>query len=350
MKRVLIFLMPIVFMVLLGCVAYVTAENNQNNGRVVGFVHGIVTDYTTNEVLENVEVTWMYKGKRQSTKTNNFGYYAISDLFPGRYQLTFTATSKDVDHVIRVMDIVIPDLAMIGIDDIPTGEDFQYSIIEDIEMYQKNAKDVKGTIYFNHLGAYSVARNVRVIADFSNYDIIPNKFVVTTGNDGKYTFSNLPTGPYNVSIYVEDNYSEANSNFTYSTSATYTINPSSTEITNVPDLVMTLNTTTVTANHNGSSYLPGNDISILFDKVINTTGFVIELIETGVDAQGNYYESTIALQSGSWQNFRTYRFRPTVNLKANTTYRLNVKGHVNYNNDYFTITDTFTTMNFPVNP
>ncbi len=356
MKRLMIFLLPVMFLVIMGCVAYVTEENNQNNGRVEGFVHGIVYENITSLPMENIEVSWIFEGKKKTTRTDASGYYAINNLFPGDYRLTFKAVIKnnEVDTLaIRVLDINIPTLSQVGIDDIATGEDFKVSLIENIAMYQKASKAVQGTLYAQNVsGQYITVKNHRITLDFSAYDIIPNKYYVKTGNDGKYSIDNLPLVPGNIQLYVEDSYSEAGNNFTYSTNVTRNVNLSATEIANISDIVMSLNTTTVAVNHSftqGNNYLPGYDIILTFDEVINQSDFSVELIRYGFDENNQYFENNVALNTGSWQHFRQFTFKPTTSLPQNSQFKIVIKGFLNENNDYFSNVINFTTPTYPSN-
>ncbi|MCK9328420.1 MAG: carboxypeptidase-like regulatory domain-containing protein [Candidatus Cloacimonetes bacterium] len=346
MKRFLIFFIPLMILVFLGCSSYVTEDNNQNNGRVEGFVHGVVCDYASSEVMGNVEISWMFEGRKHTTRTDASGYYAISELFPGDYLLTFKGLGgSETAYATKVLDINIPNIYDI---DIPTDEDFQYSIVHNINMYPLSSPEVKGTVYYANVnGQYKVVKNQKLTLDFSGYNIIPDKYYVTTGIDGKYSITDLPFVLGTIQIYIEDNYSEDNSNYTYSTNTIQEVLLYGSDAINVPDIVMDLNMSNVDFIHNGEIYLPGNDLVIDFAKVINPDDFYIAVIEYGYDQQNEYYESNIPLQSGSWENFRTYRVQPTLDLKSNTDYRLVIRGFYNENNTYFSRVETFTTRVFP---
>ncbi len=60
------------------------------DGRVIGSINGVVSDAATNSRLANILVTWVAKGGIYTTRTNDLGYYGITNLDPGHYEITFS--------------------------------------------------------------------------------------------------------------------------------------------------------------------------------------------------------------------------------------------------------------------
>ncbi|OQX71509.1 MAG: hypothetical protein B6D62_01840, partial [Candidatus Cloacimonas sp. 4484_275] len=144
-----------------GCAKLTSTQDmeNENNGRVIGTIHGVVFDANTNEFLANISISWSVNGKIKTTTTNSVGYYSITNLSPGNYELTFT-------------------LDQIGIDDIPTEEDFYFTVNDDIFLFGKTS-GVEGTVYkIIDNETIEPAEGVTVIADFRDYDISPAEYTV----------------------------------------------------------------------------------------------------------------------------------------------------------------------------
>ena len=68
MKKIMLFLL--VFTMLFGLTSckekIMTDPSNQNNGRAIGHIHGIVRDANTSEVLDGITVSWYVKGKAKA--------------------------------------------------------------------------------------------------------------------------------------------------------------------------------------------------------------------------------------------------------------------------------------------
>ena len=164
-------------------------EDTKTDGRVIGSIHGVVTDESSNTRLDSVSVYWSGNGKLKSTQTNSVGYYAIAGLSPGSFELTF---SKEGKFATGMATVTIPSLQNIGIADLPTDEDFFYNEIQDMELYGLTA-DLTGMVYkIEDVENITVASGVSVIADFANYGISPDEYSSETDITGTFTFINLP--------------------------------------------------------------------------------------------------------------------------------------------------------------
>ncbi|MCD4651361.1 MAG: carboxypeptidase-like regulatory domain-containing protein [Candidatus Cloacimonetes bacterium] len=177
-------------------------DDNLNNGRVIGTIHGIVTDGADNERLENVEVTWVVDGVLKSTTTDALGYYSIMNLNSGNYEITFYQnTTSRAGYAVSHVLMVIPDLDAIGIVDIATGDDFHYSETHNVNMFALNA-GVTGSVNatVNNVLIPDLV-DVTVIADFIGWGVSPNEYVTTTDADGVYSFAGIPsTGTVQIRI------------------------------------------------------------------------------------------------------------------------------------------------------
>ena len=80
-------------------------EDSDRNDMVIGSVHGIVSDESSNARLDSVNVYWISNGELQSTQTDSLGYYAISELSTGDYEITF---SKDGEFATGTVSVTIP--------------------------------------------------------------------------------------------------------------------------------------------------------------------------------------------------------------------------------------------------
>ena len=80
-------------------------RDSDRNGMVIGSVHGIISDESSNARLDSVNVYWINNGELQSTQTDSLGYYAISELSTGDYEITF---SKDGEFATGTVSVTIP--------------------------------------------------------------------------------------------------------------------------------------------------------------------------------------------------------------------------------------------------
>jgi len=296
----------------------ISEENHQNNGRVVGFVHGIVKNANTSQVLGDVEISWVSKGKYYSTRSNSHGYYAITNLNSGSYELTFKGPNG---FTIQTQSIIIPDLSAIGIDDVPTDEDFNYSMVLDKALYQTNAA------IFGYIGAQtstseiSIVPNMKVIARVSNMGFVPYFYEATTDNTGKYQFNNLPALDGTIEIYTQGN--TLIGDYLYSSSTVRNVMPIYNQSVQAPSIILNINPEDVVIlSHTAEEYIPGSHIEFTFNKEINANSFKLRLLYNGsalIDSS-NY--------SISWLNPKKVRvtFNSNYNLAANTYYRFEMSG------------------------
>ena len=66
------------------------SSDNYTDGRVIGTIHGVVKDANSGARLKDIVVTTTVKGEIHWVFTNDVGHYAITNLSPGNYKLTFS--------------------------------------------------------------------------------------------------------------------------------------------------------------------------------------------------------------------------------------------------------------------
>lgn len=318
---VISFLITMFFMV--GCGDQITNETYTEavtDGRLIGSIHGVVTDGNTNARLNTIQVWWLADGQIDSTLTDILGYYSIPNLPPGSYEITFSGKNN---YAINRVTVNVPTLQQIGIVDQPTEKDFYYSITQDMDLYKMNAA-LTGVVYtMQNDENINTASGVTVIADFSNYDISPDKYTVTTGGDGVFLFNNIPatqsvflqTMPFNDSSYGYG-----------VTTALVSLIPNGTA--NAGNIILTITPATpfiIQNNYENDDFGLTDDIVVTFSKAMDTSTFDI-LLESS-----NY--GTVEFRA-TWNNDITLTIDPYVALQANELYFLSMSGKSQDNNSF----------------
>ena len=298
----------------------IESENAQNNGRVVGFVHGIITDGNTGTVVQNVEISWVHKGNVNRVKTDIDGYYTLSNLVSGSHLLTI----KSEGHAIVTRTIVIPNLSEIGIIDIPTGEDFHHSMIQNYTLFQQKSS-FTGSVYARITeDELRPASNVVVTATLPT-GFIPAVYFATTNNDGKYAFTDMPSYNGDIIFRIEGSYMVGN--LTYSTNSTRNSNPIYDQNVEINRFIMTLDEVDVfVISNNMSSYLPGRSIEFTFNRDIQASSF-------SVDVYADYYYEYVPIRNVTWLASNRVRITPDENLESETRYTFFMSGIGNVRNE-----------------
>jgi len=295
-------------------------EDTKTDGRVIGSIHGVVTDESSNTRLDSVSVYWSGNGKLKSTQTNSVGYYAIAGLSPGNFELTF---SKEGKFATGMVTVTIPSLQNIGITDFSTDEDFFYNEIQDIELYGLTA-DLTGIVYkIEDVENITVANGVSVIADFANYGISPDEYSSETDITGTFTFTNLPATS-NVSLRTLP-FNDGSNDYSVETS-TASLVPNG--MTNAGNIILDIATAMpfiVQNNYENDDFILTDDIVITFSKLMNTNSFDIDLWSNTYGNVG--FEAT-------WSNNITLTIDPYVALQANETYYIPLSGVSQDNNSF----------------
>ncbi|MBN2416382.1 carboxypeptidase regulatory-like domain-containing protein [bacterium] len=182
------------------------------DGRVVGTVHGILSDYGTHQILDSaaVKITWMQEGIMHTAWSGSLGYYAVTGLGSGQYELTFWGSD---DYAVSRMTIVIPKLDEVVNGAPATDEDYAYSVALNVDLYRKDA-GISGTVLKTEADlSTTAAAGVTVIADYTfrlaanmtdrtgGYNVYPGRYTTVTDNSGFFSFDSLPGTP-SVVIYT----------------------------------------------------------------------------------------------------------------------------------------------------
>jgi len=318
-------------LLLVGCDDSVTNNypGTDTNGRVIGSIHGVVTDANTNVRLDSVQVTTVGGAKMLSTITDNLGYYAFTNLSPGNYEISYSGKS---DYAIGRVTVTIPTLQQVGIADLPTNEDFHHSEKMDMDLYGLNA-GLTGVIWAKQDDENTnLADGVTVIADFTGYDISPDEYYTTTDSVGVFTFNNLP-GTHSVNVRTMP-YNDGSYDYSVQT-ASATLIPNGTA--NSGNIILTISPRTpfiVQNNFENDNFGLTEYIVVTFSKAMETSSFDISL--SSISYGDVEFEAT-------WSNDITLTVNPYVALQANETYYLSLSG-VSQDNNSFSETLDFETQ------
>lgn len=170
------------------------------NGRVIGSIHGVITDYCTQTHFDSAAVTvsWIVDGELMTMPSQKYGYYTITDLPPGDYIITFDGPET---HALGRFEVHIPTLEELGEAIPPASEDWEHSVAENISLYGRNA-GLQGLVYKrDDAHNISVAAGVSVVVDYSrrndrlDFMVYPSKYTVVTDANGFFSFDSLPGAP-----------------------------------------------------------------------------------------------------------------------------------------------------------
>lgn len=320
MKKIMfILLIAILLLAITGCKEkIITVDNNQNNGRVIAYLHGIIRDANNSQALSGITVTWINKGKTCNTTTDERGYYAINNLVPGDYELTFSGRTE---YAIQSRTITVPGLDEIGIDNIPTGKDFNYSMNEDISLYQANANVIGYVRARTSTSDLQPVANMKVRALITGYGFIPAYYEATTDNNGKYQFNNLPAVRENITIYAFGNVKIGD--YYYSNSAGKNVTLIANQTVQADMIELEINDEEVIiVSHTAEEYTRGSTIEITFDKEINQSTFHMQILK---NANANIGADNYSI---TWINVKKIRitFADGYSLSPNTIYRIYMEG------------------------
>lgn len=306
------------------------------NGRIVGSVHGVVTDFCSNAIFDTAEVsiTWAVNGELKSTVTNRLGYYIITDLPSGDYVITFSGGSQ---YAISRVTVTIPELNDI-LDCCPlTDSSYHHSVTQNVTLYKKNA-GLKGKIYKRESDlSITAAQGVTVVADYTmifsmdeedsscvpyeGYNVYPGKYTTITDSEGFFTFDSLP-GTHSVLVYTMPHVEGSNE-----WGMEYTPVPLIQNATVLlDDLILEIATPVpfiVQSNFIGEyKFQLSDDIFATFSKRINPSFFFVELSFYD-DGIGDW---KIVEHDTSWTDNITLTIDPYVDLLPGTEYTLTLNG------------------------
>ncbi len=208
----------------------------------LGSIHGIVTDYTTNARLANVRVTIIHKGAPETSTSDALGYYEFDDLSPGTFRMTFEPL--DGTHTIRRLTHQVSCDAPFNNGccsncgqgcapgDYPFeressgdcgcwwDQDEECNTTKDLYLFPFTGTET-GKIWYVNDEEVVPAAGITVVADFgvncgspttggegngdqtTSIDISPDRFITTTDETGRFTFTNIPnTGNWGVRVFA----------------------------------------------------------------------------------------------------------------------------------------------------
>ncbi|NQV15320.1 hypothetical protein HQ531_07670 [bacterium] len=314
----------LILMLMAGCEESNSPKASGQKGRVIGSVHGILTDANTNARLAGIMVTTIVDGETQSVTSDSLGYYALTELSSGIFELTFSA---DTMYAVSRSTVYIPLIhEIVGTPEWPDEDfqsDFYHSETADKDLYALNAA-VTGTVYTVEDGENTtLASEVTLIADFSAYDISPALYSVMSNNQGVFSFTELPATP---SVLIRSlPFNDGTYGYNVQTAAVSLIPDGTANAGNMLLGIASDGPFIVQNNFENDDFGITEDLSITFSKAMQPSSFQISL--TG--PSGNVeFES-------SWTNDISLTISPYVSaLLANSSYNLVLSGYSLDNNFY----------------
>ncbi len=296
--------------------------DNYTDGRVIGTIHGVVKDYHSGARLKDIVVTTTVKGEIHWVFTNDVGHYAITNLSPGKYELTFSG-SDGYAIMSTEENINIPTLQEAGVTDMATSEDFHYTATQDMSLYSLNA-GLTGTVYTEQDDENTTlaGAGVTVIANYAAA-FSPSWYSAVTDSNGVYSFSNLPADETNITTMP---FSDGTYDYEISSDEGVELMPGET-VTNDPIILQieTAEPFVLTNNFENNDFGLTESLTMTFSKTMDASSFDITLSSS---EYGN-----VAFES-SWTNDITLTIDPLVTLQASTTYSLSLNGKSQDNNDF----------------
>lgn len=306
----------------------VTNLTGNANGRVVGTIHGVVSNANTNVRLDSVKVTWVSKGHISSTYTDLEGYYAITDLYAGDYEITYSKSG----YAISRNYVNIPTVKQLGTLEEPSSNNYNLSLSSDENLFPLNAT-LSGRIFAKQDNENTIAAAaVVVIADFAGFDLSPDEYTALTDAQGNYSFNNLPS---TATVVMRTLPFSSNGYDFQATTWNQGLAPGG--VSNAGDKVVQIAPQTPILIQN--NFLEGkfnltDELTMTFSKEMDATTMQIDFWSNAI---GN-----VDFNAG-WSNNVTLTLTPHYPLSANATYNLNLSGTSLDNND-FTFNGSFQTI------
>ncbi|MBU2500248.1 Ig-like domain-containing protein [bacterium] len=212
MRKLVLFTAMAAILFAFGCNEENVYQPDANeDGRVIGTIQGVVTDAADATLLPGVEVSTTIRAEHVTTITDATGHYSFTNLDPGNYVLTFVFPEDKVvkDAYAGVFgEAYIPTVDEIREsygDDFegPTDVDFRHEVEANVNLYPLNGS-AEGYVFVTMNAQSEVpAVGATILADFGvetkdysgwTYALIDHEWFATTGEDGMYSFTGLPTG------------------------------------------------------------------------------------------------------------------------------------------------------------
>ena len=293
-------------------------SDDYTDGRVIGTIHGVVKAAHSGARLKDIVVTTTVKGEIHWVFTNDVGHYAITNLSPGNYELTFSGSDG---YAIMSAEENIPTLQEAGVTDMATSEDFHYTKTQNMSLYSLSA-GLTGTVYTKQDDENTTlaGAGVTVIANLSAA-FSPSWYSAVTDSNGVYNFSNLPADETNI---ITMPFSDGTYDYNIAFDEGVDLIPGET-VTSDPIIlqIATAEPFILTNNFENNDFGLTESLTMTFSKTMDASSFDITLSGEGE-----------VVFVSSWTNDITLTIDPLVTLQASTTYSLSLNGKSQDNNDF----------------
>lgn len=305
--------------------------NPTYDGRVIGYVHGVVTDAVVGTRLAGVTVTYPQDGTLHTTVTDSTGMYAIAELSEGNYEFSFSYApdSGEVDYAVSkaavAVTFIAPDTNIYG----NSNEDYHISFTRDIGMYPMNSS-LTGKVYARpNSGTLYPADSAEVKLDYSNYDISVGEITATTDSTGTYLFENIPSTP-DVNVIVLP-FSDGDYTYGVETEQVDLVAGGIVIADNI-ELTIAGDAPLVISNNFTEGFFPvDQDLTLTFSKPMNTETFNIILEREDEDS----VIVTVQIQDSWNAEAVTLTINPIPQLRIATEYTLIIQGKSQDENEFF---------------
>ena len=290
-------------------------SDDYTDGRVIGTIHGVVKAAHSGARLKDIIVTTVVKGETYWVFTNDVGHYAITNLSPGNYELTFSGSDG---YAIMSTEENIPTLQEVGVTNMATSEDFHYTTTQDMSLYSLSA-GLTGTVYTKQDDENTTlaGAGVTVIANYEEA-FSPSWYSAVTDSNGVYNFSNLPADETNI---ITMPFSDGTYDYNIAFDEGVDLIPGET-VTSDPIIlqIATAEPFILTNNFENNDFGLTESLTMTFSKTMDPSSFDITL--------------SSELFVSSWTNDITLTIDPLVTLQASTTYSLSLSGESQDNNSF----------------
>ena len=146
----------------------------------------------------------MVEGEMHTAWSGSLGYYSITGLPSGEFELTFWGAD---DYAVSRMTVVIPGMDEIVNDAPATDEDYHYSVALNVDLYKKDA-GISGHVLKTEADLSTTpAAGVTIVADYTftlaanmidrndGYNVYPGRYTAVTDNNGFFSFDSLAGTP-----------------------------------------------------------------------------------------------------------------------------------------------------------
>ncbi len=288
------------------------------DGRVIGSIHGIVTDSYSQERVAGASVQYLVAGQIKTVTTDSLGYYFINGLGTGEYELTIFSgsnysKSKAIASIPSIEEVAGPN---------PSSKDYSVSLVRDIYLYKLNA-GAKGRLYAKDgNGNMKPVPGATIIFHFSESGIEPSVYTTQTDEQGNFLFDQcLPAyNSYYTSLYSLP-FNMDGTDYGAASSGSISLIPGVN--VNIDYLTAQLSGTDVallSSPFGQDNYDASANLDFVFSKEINISSVNIELRRNDYYGTEVYFENT-------WSAGNTMlTIDPYSILRDNTRYYIIING------------------------